>query len=256
MRWDAERYDSVKAPQVDAGRELITMSKVRETDSILDIGCGTGKLTLELAGLASNGFVVGIDPSNEMLEKAKTVSARVKNMCLIQTHAQSMDFAGRFDLAFSNSALQWIKEQQQVIDLVYKALKQGGRIAFQLPSKDFCKEFFDYTGKAIAILGFKRFFINWEPPWHLPAKEGYMKILRDAGFYNINVFCRNDRIVFESINDVLDWWASAGLRPFMEPLSEKEKEYFKYAFAMSFENNRTERGIEFDFTRLFAFAEK
>jgi trans-aconitate 2-methyltransferase len=256
MKWDAEKYDSVKAPQVDAGRELITMAEVRITDSILDIGCGTGKLTLELARLASEGIVVGIDPSAEMLEKAKTVFSQVKNMSLIQATAQSMNFIGEFDLALSNSALQWIKEQQQVIELVYQALKQGGRIAFQLPSEDFCKEFFDYTRKAIAILGFERFFMNWEPPWHLPTKEEYMKLLRDTGFDNINVFCRNYRIVFENINGVLDWWASAGLRPFLEPLSEKEKEYFKYAFAMSFENNRTEKGIEFDFRRLFAFAEK
>lgn len=70
MRWDAEKYDTVKAPQVDAGRELIAEAGVKKTDSILDIGCGTGKLTAELAGLASEGSVTGIDPSGEMLDKA------------------------------------------------------------------------------------------------------------------------------------------------------------------------------------------
>ena len=48
MRWDAEKYDAAKAPQVDAGRELIDLAKICESDSILDIGCGTGKLTVEL----------------------------------------------------------------------------------------------------------------------------------------------------------------------------------------------------------------
>ncbi len=82
MRWDAEKYDEVKSPQVDAGNELITMAKVRDTDSILDIGCGTGKLTVALARLASKGFVTGIDPSHEMLEKAGTVSGDLQNIRL------------------------------------------------------------------------------------------------------------------------------------------------------------------------------
>jgi ubiquinone/menaquinone biosynthesis C-methylase UbiE len=77
MKWDAEKYDSVKAPQVDAGRELIEMANVCDTDSILDIGCGTGKLTIELARLASKGYIVGIDPSEEMLEKYKRTSKGV-----------------------------------------------------------------------------------------------------------------------------------------------------------------------------------
>lgn len=69
MKWDAEKYDSVKAPQIDAGRELITMAKVRNTDSILDIGCGTGTLTIELARLASKGNVIGIDHLRKCLRR-------------------------------------------------------------------------------------------------------------------------------------------------------------------------------------------
>lgn len=69
------------------------MAKVRDTDSILDIGCGTGKLTIELARFASKGSVTGIDPSQEMLQKAKEVSGDVKNIRLIHIPAQSMDFS-------------------------------------------------------------------------------------------------------------------------------------------------------------------
>ncbi|MBI1810532.1 MAG: methyltransferase domain-containing protein [Nitrospirae bacterium] len=75
MRWDAERYDSAHGPQIDVGRELIKMATVRAEDSILDIGCGTGKLTIELARRTSKGCVIGIDPSEEML-KRHTVSLK------------------------------------------------------------------------------------------------------------------------------------------------------------------------------------
>jgi len=136
MKWDAEKYDSVKAPQVDAGRELIEMANVCDTDSILDIGCGTGKLTIELARLASKGYIVGIDPSEEMLEKAKEVSENVKNVRLMHIPAQSMDFVEEFDRMFSNSVLQWIKEQREVIGLVYQALKKRGEGRFSVASKE------------------------------------------------------------------------------------------------------------------------
>lgn len=250
------KYDAVKAPQVDAGRELIAMAKVRERDSILDLGCGTGKLTVELAKLASNGHVTGLDPSHEMLEKAHLVSAGMENMILVHVPAQSMNFEDRFDLVFSNSALQWIKEQKKVIELVFQSLKQGGRTAFQLPAKDFCREFFEYSGHAVASSCLGRFFADWESPWYLPSKDEYETLLEDAGFRNINVFYKDYRLMFVCVKEVLDWWASAGLRPFIERLPEREQAYFKYAFAMSFEKNRTEHGIEFNFRRLFAFGEK
>ncbi|GBE04637.1 trans-aconitate 2-methyltransferase [bacterium BMS3Abin10] len=256
MRWDAEKYDTVKAPQVDAGRELIVMAEVRETNSILDIGCGTGKLTAELARLASKGFVTGIDPSKEMLDKARRTCESFKNTSFRLISAQSMSFTDEFDLVFSNSALHWIKEQHEVIGLAYQCLKDDGRIAFQLPARNFCSEFYEYSSNAIDLLGLRETFKDWETPWYFPIREEYKILLESVGFYNIKIYYRDYGLLFKNINDVLDWWSSAGLRPFLARLPEREREYFKYAFAMSFENNRTEKGIEFNFRRLFVFADK
>jgi len=98
--------------------------------------------------------------------------------------------------------------------------------------------------------------LPWQSPWYFPDKEEYEHLLKDAGFQKVEVFYRDYQIVFDSINGVIQWWASAGLRPYLEMLPPREQEYFKYAVAMNYEHNRTEKGIEFGFRRLFAFAVK
>lgn len=259
MRWDAEKYDSVKAPQVEAGRDLIGMAGVKTAESVLDIGCGTGKLTLEIAALAGKGSVVGIDPSEEMLNRALAVSAGVRNLGFMALRAQEMDFYEKFDLAFSNSALQWIKrpdEQRAVIGKTFNALRPGGRIAFQMPAMTFCREFFEYAGRAMEAAGLERYFEGFEPPWYFPSAPEYEGFLKSAGFSGINVFYRDYALAFGSVKEVLDWWSSAGLRPYLAVLPKTRQEHFKYAFAMQFENNRTDKGIEFGFRRLFALAGK
>jgi len=256
MKWDAAKYDAVKAPQIDAGRELIVMAGVREADSILDLGCGTGKLTVELARLASKGSIVGIDPSREMLDKAREVSTGMENIRLMQLAAQAMNFADEFDLVFSNSALQWIREQEEVIKRIYRSLKKNGRLFFQVPGENFCREFFSYTKEAIAALELERFYTTWESPWRFLSQEEYASLLHDAGFRNVKIFYRDYELRFSDIASILAWWASAGLRPYLEPLPEKEQEQFKQAFADLFERNRTDNGIEFNFWRIFASARK
>jgi trans-aconitate 2-methyltransferase len=256
MKWNAEVYDSVKSPQTDAGLELISMSGVKADDSILDIGCGTGRLTLELARLARKGKVVGIDPSTEMLNKAAVVSSTVNNIRLMNIPAQQMAFTNEFDLIYSNSALQWIKEQEDVITRSYAALKSGGRIVVQLPAKDFCWAMMENIYSAISALKLDSIYRKMEPPWRFPLNNEMEGFLGDAGFINIRTFYKEYTLLFDSVNDVLDWGVSAGLRPFLAPLSWKKQDRFKYAFAMGFENYRTEKGIEFGFRRLFAFGEK
>ncbi|TAL27350.1 MAG: class I SAM-dependent methyltransferase [Nitrospirae bacterium] len=256
MRWDAEKYDSTHGPQIDVGLKLIEMANVKADDSVLDIGCGTGRLTCELARLAHKGTVVGIDSSQEMLNKAKEASSSFGNILLMNIPAEEMKFKNDFDFVYSNSALQWIKEQDNVIARSYKALKPGGRIAVQLPAKDFCWAMMENIRSAISSLGLESKFEKMESPWRFPLKEEMEGYLNNAGFVNAKTYYNEDMLFFESVNDVLDWGVSAGLRPFLALLNEKKQERFKYAFAMGFENYRTEKGIEFSFKRLFAFGEK
>jgi len=256
MKWDAEKYDLTHAPQVDVGRELIEMAGVRAGDSILDIGCGTGTLTFELARLAHKGKVIGIDPSIEMLDRAKDKCSSFSNISLFNIPAQALEFQKEFDLVFSNSTFQWIKEQEDVMVRAYRALKPDGRIAVQMPAMDFCWTLTENIHSAIVALGLEKKYNKMESPWHFPLKEETDRFLKDAGFRNINVFYKDYTLLFGSVNEVLAWGVSAALRPYLALLSEKKQERFKYAFAMGFENYRTEKGIEFNFRRLFAFAEK
>ncbi len=256
MKWDAQTYDAVKAPQIDAGRELIVMAGVRENDAILDLGCGTGKLTVELARLAPQGRVTGLDPSPEMLTKAREASAAFGNLRLLELPAQNMEFVDEFDLVFSNSALHWVKEQEEVMSRLSRSLRKGGRIALQMPAKNFCTAFFDAVEGAVSSLGYERFFEKWRAPWRFPAKEEYEAMLAGTGFHSRKVYYRDYHLSFGMISDVVNWWSSAGLRPYLAVLPSGAQEHFTESFGEEFEKNRTNGGIEFDFRRLFAFAEK
>ncbi len=256
MRWDAEKYDSTHGPQIDVGLKLIETANIKANESILDIGCSTGRLTCELARLAHKGRVVGVEPSPEMFDKAREVASSIDNVLIINIPAQEMDFKNEFDLVYSNSAFQWIKEQEDVIERSYKALRKNGRIAVQLPAKDFCWAMMDNIYSAIASIGLESKYKKMESPWRFPLKEEMESALKDSGFLNVKAYYKEYTLLFENVNDVLGWGESAGLRPFLAPLNEKKQQRFKYAFAMGFENYRTEKGIEFQFRRLFAFGEK
>jgi trans-aconitate 2-methyltransferase len=256
MKWDAELYDSTHGPQCDAGLELIRMASVRASDDVLDVGCGTGTLTRELARRASGGMMMGIDPSREMFNLARKSTISCANIVFMNIAAEEMDFREKFDLVFSNSAFQWIKDQEGVVGKAFRALRAGGRLAIQMPAGDFCRALTDTTNSAISMLGLERNFRNMESPWRFPLKGEMAGFMDNAGFRKVEVFYRDYTVAFKNINDVLAWAASAGLRPYLARLSGKSQERLKYAFAMGFESYRTDKGIEFGFRRLFALGEK
>ena len=110
-RWDSRDYELHSSGQRRWARELIAKLSLEGTEELLDIGCGDGKVTAEIAGLLGEGRVIGIDSSESMIALATTryPPADHSNLSFRLMDAVNMHFDGLFDVVFSNAALHWVR---------------------------------------------------------------------------------------------------------------------------------------------------
>jgi len=129
-KWNAGFYDAKHAFVWQKAKGVVALLAANSGERILDLGCGTGTLTQELA--ACGAQVVGVDHSPEMIYEARKKFPQLRfELC----DARSLSFSGSFDAVFSNAALHWIPEADLVIQGVSRALKPGGRFVAEFGGK-------------------------------------------------------------------------------------------------------------------------
>ncbi|HEY8097467.1 MAG TPA: class I SAM-dependent methyltransferase, partial [Methylobacter sp.] len=135
--WNAKDYERNSQAQQKWARELIANLNLAGVEDILDLGCGDGKVTAEIAGLVGDGSVVGVDNSMQMIELAKEKYSQDQhpNLSFQVMDASDLSFEGCFDLVFSNAALHWVKNHKPVIEGLYKSLRIGGKILLRMGGK-------------------------------------------------------------------------------------------------------------------------
>jgi ubiquinone/menaquinone biosynthesis C-methylase UbiE len=116
--------------QYQIGLAAIERLQPRDGERILDIGCGTGRLAVQIAQQIPNGQVVGIDISQSMIGKAEqvVVQSGLANIELTCMDAMAIKFDGEFDAVLANSVFEFVPGPTQLAKKVYSALKPGGRI--------------------------------------------------------------------------------------------------------------------------------
>lgn len=120
--WDPERYDADHAFVSEYGEEVVGLLAPAPGERILDLGCGTGHLTAEIA--SSGADVVGLDRSRGMLETAR---AEYPDLPFVRADARRFAFAESFDAVFTNATLHWIDEPERAFESVASVLRPGGR---------------------------------------------------------------------------------------------------------------------------------
>jgi trans-aconitate 2-methyltransferase len=128
--WDAERYEGKHSYVWQFGAGLIDVLAPREGERILDLGCGTGQLTAEIA--ARGAHVVGLDSSTNMLGQARQNYPTQK---FVLADATNFRFPEPFDAIFSNAALHWVKNADAAVESVLLALRPGGRFVAEFGGK-------------------------------------------------------------------------------------------------------------------------
>ena len=202
QEYAAALYKEKAKLQREGGREFIDEICPKPGDTILDLGCGTGELTVYLAELVGpTGKVIGVDPDCARIKLAQESYQHIENLTFVEgcgVKFPDMEL-GKYDLIFSNYVFHWIFNKEQVLSVAYRSLKPGGKIALQhvnaipaLMDKVF-KEFFPDKSERIMNR------------WCLEGKDGLEKYHLKVGFKILNSVEFKLRVFFDSIIDFCKW---------------------------------------------------
>ena len=129
-RW-VEQEDLLDAQIAPLGLAAMERAHPGKGERVLDVGCGCGQTSLQLAErVGSEGSVFGVDVSSPMLERARARAAGRPNLRFTNADAQTHAFRERFDLAFSRFGVMFFADPVAAFANLHRALRPGGRLAF------------------------------------------------------------------------------------------------------------------------------
>ncbi len=134
-RWDTELYEAQHSFVWQMGRGLLETLAAKPGERILDVGCGTGHLTAEIA--APGATVIGLDSSPDMIGQARQnfPPSHHPGLSFMLADALAMQFENEFDAIFSNAAVHWMLDSEAVARALARALKPGGRLVIECGGK-------------------------------------------------------------------------------------------------------------------------
>ena len=183
-RWNAAAYAANSAVQQGWARELIATLQLRGDEHILDLGCGDGKVTAELAAAVARGSVTGADASPAMIEFAKKTfpPATFPNLRFRAMDARKLKFERQFDLVFSNAALPGVDDHEAILRGAAAILKPGGRLVISCGGKGNAHEVFLALRPEMRLKRWREFFRQMPLPYFFYAPADYEKWLPKHGF--------------------------------------------------------------------------
>lgn len=183
-KWNAADYAANSVVQQTWARELIAKLNLRGDERILDVGCGDGKVTAEIARAVPRGSTTGVDASAEMISFAKKTFPPAKNPNL-EFHvmdAREIQFDCQFDLVFSNAALHWVDNHQKFLRGAGTVLKPGGRLVVSCGGKGNAQDVFVAMRPEIRLARWREYFRKMPEPYFFYVPDEYKKWLAKAGF--------------------------------------------------------------------------
>lgn len=232
VTWNAADYAKNSHGQLAWALSIIHRLDLPANAAILDIGCGDGKITAELARRVPQGFVMGIDNSPEMIEHAcNTWTNEIQNIEFKIADAQSFEPSGNFDFAFSNSTLHWITDHLAVLRNVCKALKPGGRIVFSMGGEGTASTVFCVLHEFRRNGRWANYLSESITPYNFTGPEQYNQWLPEAGLIGTRVALIKKQITYRNL-DALEGWLRTTWTPFSRLVPDELRDQFLHELAL------------------------
>ncbi len=250
MPWNPEQYHKFQSERSAPFDDLLKLVIIRPGIKIIDLGCGTGELTLRLADTLPESQTLGLDNSDSMLAKAKL---HQRNGVTFQSGDQA-HLSGTWDLIFSNAALQWSEDHPRLISHLYNCLNPGGQIAIQVPSnhKHISHRLITETAAEEPFRTRLNGFVRVPPVLQI---EEYAHLLHQLGAENIIVFEKVYNHILENANAVIEWVSGTALVPYFDRLG-MDKDHFVSVLSSKMQKSLPGSPVYYPFKRILFSAQK
>lgn len=224
-RWNATDYAKSSSAQKIWADELIEKLHLTGNETLLDAGCGDGKITAQLARLLPGGRVIGIDSSEQMIRLAQSMfgSDQYRNLRFEKMDVTQLSFENQFNVIFSNACLHWVKDHQPVLNGFHQALKKGGRLLLQMGGKGNAEDVVQIVEHIIQSGIWNQYFEGCEFPYGFHDPENYKKWLKASGFQWKRVELIPKDMMHENSSQLAAWIRTTWL-PYLDRVPDELRE--------------------------------
>ncbi|HEX2233079.1 MAG TPA: methyltransferase domain-containing protein [Thermoleophilaceae bacterium] len=178
--WDAETYDRVSDVQVQWARNVLDRLPLDGDETVLDAGCGSGRVTALLVERLPRGRVIGVDSSEDMAEHAR--EALGDRARILTADLTELELDEQVDAVFSNAVFHWIADQERLFQRLFAVLNPGGRLVAQCGGEGNLRGFLSLVDEVAATDPFASHLKGFTRTWDFPgAKETEVR-MRRSGF--------------------------------------------------------------------------
>lgn len=215
MPWNPDKYNQFKKERSAPFEDLFSLIRVRPGLQVIDLGCGTGELTQQLAERLPHSHVLGIDASPQMLEKAH----RLERPGLRFEQVSIEQVSGEWDLVFSNAAIHWVEDHFSLVPRLLSLVRPGGQLVVQLPS-NFAHPTHKLILETAAEAPFHQALGGWTRRAPVLSIDQYAELLYHNQAEAIVVFEKVYPHMLENADALADWTSGTALVPYFERLDD------------------------------------
>ncbi len=212
--WNADLYHRLSDPQFAWGMAVLGRVALTGDETVIDAGCGTGRLSAELAARVPRGCVLGLDRSRQMALAARQVAIErgLANLRVVVADLTSLPAVARADLVFSTATFHWVLDHPRLFRELHAALVPGGRLVAQCGGAGNLARVIARAHTLMARREWAPWFTDWTPFWEFATAQTASARLAEAGFTDIDAWLEPQPVAFPDGDAFATFTATVALR--------------------------------------------
>jgi trans-aconitate 2-methyltransferase len=216
--WDAQTYDEVSDPQFEWGVEVLERLELRGDETVVDAGCGSGRVTEQLLERLPSGRVIAVDGSEAMVAKAKErLGDRAEYLVVDLVELQLPE---PVDMVFSTATFHWIADHDRLFRQMRRVLRPGGRLVAQSGGKGNVDRHTEAIAAVAADPEYGQHLTQAKGLWNFASPEEAEPRLDAAGFTGVRCWLQPKPV---QPSRPLEFISTVTLGPILDQLPEEKR---------------------------------